>query len=86
MMSTATSNHQPTPYSSPRRMVARHPVTAFLLMAYTIGWTIQLVAFQLGLPRKLLRAGQGGSSRNRFESVALPGLAWHYGHERGERT
>lgn len=38
-MSIATAN-QPSAASSLRRLVARHPVTAFLLMAYAIGLTI----------------------------------------------
>ena len=42
-MSTATENHQPANSSSSlRRLVARHPVTAFLLMAFVFSWTIML--------------------------------------------
>ena len=35
-MSTSTAIQQPAPYSPLRRLVARHPVAAFLIMAYTI--------------------------------------------------
>jgi uncharacterized protein len=39
-MSTATENHQPpnSSSSSLRGVVARHPVTSFLIMAFVIGW------------------------------------------------
>jgi membrane protease YdiL (CAAX protease family) len=38
-MSTATANQQAPNSSSPiRRLVARHPVAAFLVMAFVIGW------------------------------------------------
>ena len=39
-MSTATENRQPPNSSSSlRRLVARHPVAAFLVMAFGFGWT-----------------------------------------------
>src|SRR3712207_3668690 len=39
-MSTATENQQtPNSSSSLRRLVARHPVAAFLVMAFGFGWT-----------------------------------------------
>jgi membrane protease YdiL (CAAX protease family) len=42
-MSTATENHQPANSSSSlRRLVARHPVVAFLIMAFVFSWTIML--------------------------------------------
>ena len=41
-MSTTTKNHQPAPRSTLRRLVARHPVAAFLFMLYTITWIIFL--------------------------------------------
>ena len=41
-MSTATANQPSATSSSLRRVVARHPMTAFLVMAYAIGWTIFL--------------------------------------------
>ena len=42
-MSTTTENHQPADSSSSlRRLVARHPVAAFLFMLYTITWIIFL--------------------------------------------
>lgn len=42
-MSTPTATHQPTPHSPLRRLVARHPVAAFLIMAYTVSITIAFV-------------------------------------------
>jgi membrane protease YdiL (CAAX protease family) len=41
-MSTATGTRPLATASSLRGVVARHPVTAFLVMAYAIGWTIFL--------------------------------------------
>src|SRR5215218_4645426 len=42
-MSTATENHHPANSSSSlRRLVARHPVVAFLIMAFVFSWTIML--------------------------------------------
>lgn len=41
-MSTATANQPSATFSSLKRVVAGHPVTAFLLMAYTIAWSIFL--------------------------------------------
>ena len=41
-MSTATQNQQPTPHSTLRAVVARHPVVAFLIMVYTIAWAVFL--------------------------------------------
>jgi CAAX protease family protein len=41
-VSTAIENQQPPSSSSLRRVVARHPVGAFLLIAYAISWTIFL--------------------------------------------
>ncbi len=38
-MSTHTENGQPTTHSTLRRLVARHPATAFLVMAFGFGWT-----------------------------------------------
>jgi membrane protease YdiL (CAAX protease family) len=37
-MSTHTENIQPTTHSTLRRLVARRPATAFLLMAFGFGW------------------------------------------------
>lgn len=40
-MSTTTENRQPaTPSSSLRRLVAQHPIGAFLVMIYTFTWTV----------------------------------------------
>jgi len=41
-MSTTTENHQPAAYSALGRLVARHPVAAFLFMVYAITWIIFL--------------------------------------------
>ncbi len=42
-MTTATENLQPSkPSSSLKAVVARHPVAAFLLMAFVFSWTIML--------------------------------------------
>ena len=41
-MSTLFENQQPATSSSLRRLVARHPVVAFLLMAFVFAWTIML--------------------------------------------
>jgi hypothetical protein len=65
-MSTLIENRQPTNPSSLGHLVARHPVVAFLLMAYTFVWTIQFAAFQLGLPLRL------GSSIAVIFGMALP--------------
>jgi len=39
-MSTLTATQQPAAHSALRRLVARHPVAAFLIMAYTVTVTI----------------------------------------------
>ena len=36
------STHQPAPHATLRRLVARYPVTAFLVMAFAFGWTTLL--------------------------------------------
>ena len=36
------STHQPAPHATLRRLVARHPATAFLVMAFAFGWTTLL--------------------------------------------
>jgi membrane protease YdiL (CAAX protease family) len=41
-MSTTTENHQPAAYSALGRLVAHHPVAAFLFMIYAITWIIFL--------------------------------------------
>jgi uncharacterized protein len=38
-MSTATKDRQPTTHSMVRRLVACHPATAFLVMAFGFGWS-----------------------------------------------
>jgi len=35
-MSTSTATQQPAPHSALRRLVARHPVAAFLVIAYSV--------------------------------------------------
>ena len=42
-MSTPTAIQQSAPPSALRRLVARHPVAAFLIMAYTVSITITFV-------------------------------------------
>jgi uncharacterized protein len=42
MTSPNTATQQPIPRSPLRRMVARHPVAAFLLLAFLFSWTIML--------------------------------------------
>ena len=56
MAAPNSAAQQPTPHSPLRRLVARHPVVAFLVMGYTLAWVIQLAAFQLGLSLRLLSA------------------------------
>ena len=41
-MSTVTENGQPSSHSTLRRLVARRPVTSFLVMLYTTTWTVFL--------------------------------------------
>ncbi len=43
-MSTLIENRQPANYSSLRRLVARYPVAAFLVMTFAFAWTIMLPA------------------------------------------
>ncbi len=53
-MSTAIENQQPTTHSTLRRLVARHPVAAFLIMVYAFGWsTLIAAAGYFGLPMLL---------------------------------
>jgi CAAX protease family protein len=52
-MSAATQNRQPAPSSTLGRLVARHPVVAFLIMAYAFGWPILLAGHYLGMPIQL---------------------------------
>jgi len=53
-MSTTIENQQSTPHSTLRRLVASHPVAAFLIMVYAIGWFILIgAAGYLGLPMLL---------------------------------
>ena len=52
-MSTAAVIRQPTPHSPLRRMVARHPVAAFLVMVYALGWFTLIAGDCLGLPMLL---------------------------------
>jgi hypothetical protein len=41
-MSTPTATQQPAPYSVLRRLVARHPVAAFLIMVYAVNIAVVL--------------------------------------------
>jgi CAAX protease family protein len=45
-MSTSTAIHESVVPSGPRGLVARHPVAAFLIMAYTVAITIAFVRLQ----------------------------------------
>ena len=49
-MSTVTENQQPITHSTLRRLVARHPMVAFLIMAYGLGWPTLLGGHYLGMP------------------------------------
>ena len=49
-MSTATQNQQTPNPSSLGGLVARHPMVAFLVMAYGLGWSTLVAADYLGLP------------------------------------
>jgi membrane protease YdiL (CAAX protease family) len=49
-MSTATQNQQAPNSSSLGRLVARHPVVAFLMMVYAFGWSTMIAANYFGLP------------------------------------
>ena len=42
-MSTPAAIQQPAPHSAFRRLVARHPVATFLIMAFTVSITIAFV-------------------------------------------
>src|SRR5712692_1906069 len=41
-MSTPTATQQPAPHSALRRLVARHPVAAFLVMVYAVNIAVEL--------------------------------------------
>jgi ABC-type Na+ efflux pump permease subunit len=49
-VSTATHNQQTPNPSSLGGMVARHPMAAFLVMAYGLGWSTLIAADYLGSP------------------------------------
>ena len=53
MIISGGDKSRPPGNASPlRTAVAHHPVAAFLIMAYAIGWGLQLGAFQLGVSTK----------------------------------
>ncbi len=52
-MPTTTENCQPAPHSALRRLVASHPVLAFLIMVCGFGWSTLIATFSLGLPMLL---------------------------------
>lgn len=62
----SVSRQPPAARSPLGRLVARHPVVAFLVMAYALAWTIQLAAFQFGLSFRV------GSSISMIFGLALP--------------
>ena len=45
-MTTPTAIQQPAPSSTLRRLVARHPVAAFLIIAYTVSITLMFIRLQ----------------------------------------
>ena len=49
-MSTPTATQQPAPHSALRRLVAHHPVAAFLVMVYAVNIAIALPAVRTHLP------------------------------------
>src|SRR5712691_429937 len=49
-MSTHPTTPQPVPHSALRRLVARHPVAAFLVMVYAVNIAIALPAVRTYLP------------------------------------
>jgi len=65
-MSVVTHDQQPAPHSPLGRRVARHPVAAFLVMVYALGWSTLLAADYLGLPMLLV------SSLGVVSGLALP--------------
>ena len=78
-MSTATENRQPAPLSPLKRLVARRPVAAFLVMLYGIAWGVFLpVVLQarglLSLPVDLTQGFAFGAvtSLASILGVALP--------------
>ena len=60
MMTTTARSHMPSNPSTLRRMVASHPVAAFLVMAFAFGWSAML-------PLLLSRSGFG------VLPISLPG-------------
>jgi membrane protease YdiL (CAAX protease family) len=42
-MPVPAATRRPAPFSAPRRLVARHPVPAFLVMVYTVNTAVALV-------------------------------------------
>jgi uncharacterized protein len=72
MMSTSTATQQPAPHSALRRLVARHPVAAFLVMAnaVTIAFAVAALTTQadIRLPFDLPLLG----ALDHFVGVALP--------------
>jgi membrane protease YdiL (CAAX protease family) len=65
-MSVVTHDQQPAPHSPLGRRVARHPVAAFLVMVYALGWSTLIAADYLGLPMLLV------SSLGVVSGLALP--------------
>ncbi len=65
-MSAATGNEQSPISSSLKGVLVRHPVVAFLIMAYALGWIIMLATSEVGLPLRFV------SSLGVISGVALP--------------
>src|SRR3990172_1297510 len=71
MMSTSTATQHPAPLSIIRRLLARHPVAAFLVMAYTVSFAFTLTPIRAQLdilPPELPLWGSLGT----IFGVALP--------------
>src|SRR3954451_21262722 len=49
-MSALTATQQPAPHSALRRLVARHPVAALLVMVYAVNIAVALPAVRTNLP------------------------------------
>jgi uncharacterized protein len=76
-MSTAIEDHQYPSSSSLRRVMARHPVAAFLLMAYAISWIIFLpvVLQERGLLAAPVALSEGFAFNTVTSLASILGLA-----------
>ena len=67
-MSTVIETLPPAMFSSLKGLVARHPVAAFLVMAYIFGSSMFFAGYYFGLPQRLT------ASLAAFLGLALPAL------------